>query len=336
MIRFNQYLIYTSLVLATLLVSRVNAGPPPPSVNQCKSKWVLTATQAMDFGGFAIEPGSDTIKMDNAAALTTTTGLASLSSSIPVTTFVANVDNSKSPICASYGFTLSWNTLPAPLAGPGTAIPLANVRVSIPAPYNLTNVTLPQTIAPNPGNTIPFNMTFYGDITVTNPQTSGLYVSPAFIVDLTQSGTATPVSSTASATSFAPLTIVETVVMDFGTVAGGPAAGTVVLTTGGVRSVTGDAQILTASPGTAASFQISGEPNLVYALTYTDGTLENLGGQQMTITAFTSNSLGTMPGTGTETFQVGATLNMGANQPKGNYSTATGGGNAYSITINYN
>ena len=288
----------------------------------------------MDFGGFAIEAGSGTISMNNLAALSTT-GLVSLSNSIPVTTFRANVDNTRAASCASFGFTLSWNTAPSPLAGPGTSIPLTNVRVTIPA-YGLTDVTLPQTIAANPGNTIPFTMTIYGDLSVSSPQTSGLYISPAFIVDLTQGGTATPVNGTASATAFTPLSITETISMDFGTLAGGPIAGSVILDTAGGRSATGDVQLLAAAPGSAAAFQVSGEPNQAYSLAFGNGTLAIGSGQTIGVSAFTDNSLGTIPGSGTETFQVGATLSIGSNQPAGNYSTANGGGVPYTITINYN
>ena len=72
-------------------------GPPPPNVNQCKSRWVLNPLRQMDFGGFAIEAGSGTISMNNLASLTTT-GLISLGTSIPVTTFSASVDNTRDTI----------------------------------------------------------------------------------------------------------------------------------------------------------------------------------------------------------------------------------------------
>lgn len=327
--------LYVLLLAATIAATAVDAAPPPPNINQCKSKWVLNALQQMDFGGFAIESGSGTISMDNLAALTAT-GLVSLSTSIPVTTFSASVNNTKDAYCATYGFTLSWNTAPSPLAEPGGGtISFSNPRVTIPA-YGLSNVTLPQTIVADPGNTVPFTITVYGDIGVASPQTAGLYTSPAFIIDLTQSGTATPVNGTASATAFTPLGIVESVAMDFGTVAGGPIAGNVVVDTSGGRTATGDVQLLAAGPGSAATFQVSGEPNQTYSLAFGNGTLTNAGGQVISVSTFTDNSLGTIPGSGSETFQVGATLGIGSNQPAGNYSTANSGGSPYTVTINYN
>ena len=56
----------------------------------------------------------------------------------------------------------------------------------------------------------------------------------------------------------------------------------------------------------------------------------------MNVTTFTDNSAGTIPGSGSDSFQVGATLSVGSNQPAGNYSTSTGGGSPYTVTINYN
>lgn len=334
MSRGKSFVASVSLLLAVSMINSVLAQQPPPNVNRCKSKWVLSPVQAMNFGGFAIEAGSGTITMNNLGGLSAT-GLISLSPSVPVTTFSANVDNSLGANCATYGFTLDWNVLPAPLTGPGTAIPLSNVRVSIPD-YGLTDVTLPQTIAANPGNSIPFTMFLYGEIAVASPQTAGTYVSPTFTVDLIQSGTATPVSGTASATSFTPLSITETVPMNFGTITGGSVAGTVVLDTGGGRASTVDIQLLASGPGNAASFQVSGEPNQAYTLAYGDGVLANASGQQIGLSAFTDNSSGTIPGTGSDTFQVGATLSIGASQPAGLYSTTNGGGTPYTVTINYN
>ncbi len=321
-------------VLVSAMAPPVVSAPPPPNVNKCKSKWVLSPLQQLDFGGFAVDAGSGIISMNSSAALTAS-GQISLSTSAPVTTFTASIDNSLGVTCASYGFTLSWNTPPAPLTGPGAAIPLANLRVSIPA-YGLNDVTLPQTIAANPGNPLPFSMTLYGDITVSDPQTAGLYTSPPFIIDLTQSATATALSGTANATAFSPLGIVENVAMNFGTIAGGSIAGTVVLDTGGGRTPSTEVQVLTSGPGNAATFQVSGEPGKVYSLFFGDGILANAGGQQLGLTTFTHTASGTIPGSGVETFQVGGTLSIGANQPAGTYSTANGGGSPYTITVNYN
>ena len=124
--------------------------------------------------------------------------------------------------------------------------------------------------------------------------------------------------------------------MDFGTVAGGSVPGSVILDTASGRIATGDAQILGSGPGSAATFQLTGEPGNAYSLSYGNGTLASPGGDQMTVTTFTDNSAGTIPPAGTATFQVGATLNVGSDQSPGLYSTSTGGGSPYTVTINYN
>ncbi len=73
----------------------------------------------------------------------------------------------------------------------------------------------------------------------------------------------------------------------------------------------------------------------MYSLSFTDGVLSDGGGESMTVTSFTDNSSGTIPGSGTGTFRVGATLNVGSSQSAGAYSTMTGG-TPYSVIINYN
>lgn len=153
------------------------------------------------------------------------------------------------------------------------------------------------------------------------------------------SATAATVNGQADATVVAPLTLSENIAMDFGTISGGTAAGTVVLTTGGARSVTGDAQTIAAGAGAAGDFTINGEAGLAYTVSYTNGTLSDgvAAGNNMVVDTFNDNSTGTTSGAA-QIFQVGATLNVGAGQAAGNYSTTnTGtGGAAYTITVNYN
>lgn len=322
-----------SCIILALLTFRDAAAPPPPSVNQCKSKWVLTSAQGLDFGAFAIDSGTGSLMMNNAAVINTA-GVITTSTTMPVTTFTVLVNNTKDPlVCGTHGFTISWGVAPTPLAGPGTAMPLTNVLVSEPTLVP-TAAALPQTL--NTAN-LPITLTFQGDLSTTFPQAAGLYTSPAFTVDLDQGGTITSVSNTASATSLSPISLAETVAMNFGTVAGGSLAGSIIMDALGARTVTGDGQILAVGPGTAGAFQITGEASLTYALVITaPAVLENAGGQQITATAFTNNSIGTIPLAGVETFQVGATLNLGPLQAAGTYSTATGAGSPYTVTVNYN
>ncbi len=314
------------------VVSIVEAQAPPTE-DQCARRWTFNTSQEMNFGAFVAEAGTGSISMNSLGGLSTS-GQISLSTSVPVSTWVMQIDNTRDAFCATYEFTLDWRQPPRPLRGPGTNIPLNNMRVSIPA-YGLTDVTLPQTIPANPANTVPFSVTIYGEITAANPQTAGEYLRRQ-VFELAQGTRTKRERADVYATSLVPLSIAETLSMDFGTVAAGPALGTIILSTGNSRTITGDAQIFPAEPGTAASFQISGEPNQTYSLSFGNGTLENAAGQQMLVNSFTDNGTSTVPATGIGNFDVGASLNIGANQPSGIYTTGIGGGTPYSITINYN
>ncbi|MDH5784342.1 MAG: DUF4402 domain-containing protein [Chromatiales bacterium] len=324
------------LVCFTLLLASVGAhcAPPPPNIKQCKSRWVVTSAQPLAFGTFSIELGSGSLVMDS-NGLITPTGAITLSNATPTTAFTVTVNNTLDPaVCGTYGFDLSWGIMPAPLAGAGTTIPLTNILVSEP------------TLAPTPTAlpllglstaNLPLTFTFQGTLTTTFPQAAGLYTSPAFTVDLTQSGTIVSLSSTATATSASPLNLAETISLNFGTIAAGTVASSVTIDTLGQRSVTGDAAKINVLPGTAGTFQLTGEPNLSYStLISTTATLDNGAGAQIIANSFTHNSSGTIPPGGIETFNVGATLNLAPLQTPGTYSTATGSGIPYSLTVNYN
>ena len=148
---------------------------------------------------------------------------------------------------------------------------------------------------------------------------------------------AAEVDGTAQALVIEPLSIVENSAMDFGTISGGPNADTIVMDTTGARTVTGtDAQIIATGPGAAGNFTITGEPNQAYTVTFSaDATLGDGGGNTMTVDTFTDNNPSPLSGAGTDTLLVGGTLNVGASQASGNYSTTTGGA-PYTVTVNYN
>jgi hypothetical protein len=148
---------------------------------------------------------------------------------------------------------------------------------------------------------------------------------------------AADVNGNATAEVIVPLSILETSAMDFGTVAGGPGADTIILTIAGGRSVGGtDARLIATGPGAAGDFTITGEPSQTYVVSYSaSATLSDGGGNSMTVDTFTDNSPSPLSGAGTDTLLVGGTLNIGVNQPGGTYSTATGG-TPYVVTVNYN
>jgi hypothetical protein len=146
-------------------------------------------------------------------------------------------------------------------------------------------------------------------------------------------------TATASATIITPIGILKTVDMNFGNVVTSAAAGTVVLTPAGTRSTTLGASIIPAQPGTvtAATFTVSGSAGLTYSITLPASVTINNGVPSMTVDTFISNpaagvGTGTIGGGGTQTLTVGATLNVGANQAPGFYTSAA----PFTVTVNYN
>jgi len=143
-------------------------------------------------------------------------------------------------------------------------------------------------------------------------------------------------SATSTATIVAPIGIANTVDMNFGNIAVS-GAGTVVLDPAGTRTTTG-ALTLPAITGTvtAASFDVTGNDGYTYTITLpsTDYTITRVAGTEtMIVNTFTSNpnGTGTLTG-GSETLNVGATLNVSAGQVGGTYTNATG----FDVTVNYN
>ena len=122
--------------------------------------------------------------------------------------------------------------------------------------------------------------------------------------------------------------------MNFGNVVSSTQVGTVVLTSTGARSVTGGAGTMgQAGTVSAASFDVTGQNNATYSLGLpvlaTLNPQSGAPGVSMTVTAFTSSltatSLpivwnGVLGASGTGTFNVGGTLNVGLNQAAGLYT----------------
>jgi len=318
----------TGLLLLIMLPEAVLAATPV-NLTTCKSKWTVTVTN-MDFGTFTNPSGVNTITMSTSGSRSASPAIDLVTSA--TTVFQVTLDNTLSPTCGTFGpVTLDWNVPPSDLTGVGTNITISNVRAEYPS--GTFNV-LPIVLSPA---TLPVTIPFEAMISSTGLQAAGTYTSGVFSVSSTQDGfNKTSLDATASATAIVPLAISETVPMDFGTVAGGPAGGTIILNTSGGRSTTADGQILVSGPGTAASFQILGQGGQAYTISYSAGILDDgASGIAMTVDTFTDTSLGSLPAGGTETINVGATLHINSNQAPGTYSTATGG-TPYSVTVNYN
>lgn len=145
-------------------------------------------------------------------------------------------------------------------------------------------------------------------------------------------------SATATGTIVTPISIVKVDDMNFGNVAvSATTAGTVVMTPAGGTSTTGGVTLpATAGTVSAASFTVSGEGTYTYAITLpaTDYTITHtIDASTMAVNTFTSTPTGTGALTaGSQTLNVGATLNVDAGQSAGTYTNATG----FDVTVNYN
>ncbi len=135
-----------------------------------------------------------------------------------------------------------------------------------------------------------------------------------------------------SASLYATVVIVPVTNMVFGKVAAG-SGGSVVISTAGVRTTTGGVNVLTSVAGSAASFNLQGTASTAYIVTLPSNSQVTLtsGANSMTVTSFTISPAlsGAFSAGGTATIAVGATLNIGANQPQGEYN-----GN-FTITVDY-
>ena len=139
---------------------------------------------------------------------------------------------------------------------------------------------------------------------------------------------AATVSTTASANILQPIGISKVADLSFGDVyPDGTLAGTVTVDFAGARAFGGGASAgITA--GAAGEFTVSGEAGTTYVLTIPATVALTGTGTDMNLT-LSNNSLGDLT-SGTETFQVGGTLDVGVAQTAGAYSAT------FDVTVNYN
>ncbi len=128
----------------------------------------------------------------------------------------------------------------------------------------------------------------------------------------------------------APISISAGASMDFGTMTPTGTAGTVTVTPAGARSSV-NVTLFGGFPA-AASFDVTGEGGHTYSITLPSSATLTSGGDTMTIDTFTDDAGGapSLSGAGSDTFNVGATLNVGATQAAGTYS------GTFAVTVNYN
>lgn len=138
-------------------------------------------------------------------------------------------------------------------------------------------------------------------------------------------------TATASATIVTPISISSDRNLSFGNILAAATAGTVQITPAGVRSATTVSLPAITGTVTTAQFVISGTSGMTYSVTLPASiSISDGSSHTMTVDSFQHNASGTLPAA-TETFQVGATLQVGANQVAGNY-----GPGSFSVSVNYN
>lgn len=148
-------------------------------------------------------------------------------------------------------------------------------------------------------------------------------------------GMAATTSSSVGAEIVSAITITNTTGLHFGQIAPSSSAGTVTISTAGVRTSAGGVTLGNQVSVSACSFDIAGAPNNTYSITLpADGTitLTSGGSPAMAVDTFVSSpaTTGTLDGSGAQILTVGATLSVGANQPNGNYT------GMFNVTVAYN
>ncbi len=135
----------------------------------------------------------------------------------------------------------------------------------------------------------------------------------------------------AAANIVTPISITKNVDLNFGNIAAASTAFTVELDESGTRTSNGGTGTLPSVTGTvtAAEFTASGLTGATYAVTLPSSITITDGTNNMTVDDFNSNATLTLTG-GSETFNVGATLNVGANQVAGAYT------GTFNVVVNYN
>lgn len=140
-----------------------------------------------------------------------------------------------------------------------------------------------------------------------------------------QAQAANSVSAGATVEIAAPIAVTQDTALAFGNIGPSATAGTVTISLAGAQSVTGG---VTALGGTVAAgeFTVTGASGATYSVTV-DASVNLTGPGTMTAT-LTNDGGGSLTG-GTDTFNVGGTLAVGANQAAGSYT------GTYSVAVNY-
>jgi spore coat protein U-like protein len=167
---------------------------------------------------------------------------------------------------------------------------------------------------------------------------AGLFVMACGIQSVkAQPGNSASVGANATATIVKAISINKVTDLRFGKIIAASTAGQVAIQLDGTRTiVSGNVALFNqGSDHQAASFKTIGSPGAAYYLVFPDDESVELtgpsGSTPMTIEGFIHSATGTLDAsTGEETFNVGGTLNVGANQAPGQYT------GTFTVTAAYN
>lgn len=144
-------------------------------------------------------------------------------------------------------------------------------------------------------------------------------------------------AATATATATANITSTMTVRtingLFFGDLSSSAESGTLALSPGGTRTTTGGVTVNRAIAGSPAAFDIQGDPNSTYAITFPAAIVMTNGSPNtMVVDRFTSlpEATGVIDASGQQTLFVGGTLNVDSNQSFGTYT------GELNVTVDYN
>jgi hypothetical protein len=145
-------------------------------------------------------------------------------------------------------------------------------------------------------------------------------------------------TANASATIITPLSIAFVADMNFGSASVTAVPGTIQMSAAAapVRTPSGGVALSAIAPAAAAAtFTVTGAPTATYTISVAPAilTISN-GGNNMTVDTWTFNptSPATIPGGGSQTLYVGATLHVGGSQATGLYTSAA----PFTVTVGYN
>lgn len=166
---------------------------------------------------------------------------------------------------------------------------------------------------------------------------ASLFVMACGIQSVKADGGSAQASANATATIVKAISIDKVKDLQFGKIIAAPTAGQVAIQLDGTRTIAAGNVVLfnQGSDHQAASFKTIGSPGAAYYLVLpADGSVSLTGpsgSDPMTIEGFVHSATGTLDAaTGEETFNVGATLNVGANQAPGQYT------GTFTVTAAYN